>query len=130
MKMRKTLSMWVMCAGFALLGGCGGGSLDLLDDSNNGNSGSTVPGSANCVQRYDSLQANMNQTQVEGILGTATYLTQYNGNLLGAGWENITYGGQTCSLLVGYDRQGLYTKGVTGNGFDPKFENYRNDLGY
>ena len=127
MNMRKAL--WAVCAGAALLAGCGGGSLDLLDDSN-GNAGSTVPGTANCVQRYDSLQANMNQAQVEGILGTATYLTRYNGNLLGAGWENISYGGQTCSFLIGFDRQGLYTKGVTGNGFDPKFENYRNDLGY
>ena len=127
MNMRKAL--WAVCAGAALLAGCGGGSLDLLDDSN-GNAGSTVPGTANCVQRYDSLQANMNQAQGEGILGTATYLTRYNGNLLGAGWENISYGGQTCSFLIGFDRQGLYTKGVTGNGFDPKFENYRNDLGY
>lgn len=127
MKMRKTLL--AVCAGAALLAGCGGGSLDLLDDSN-GNAGSTAPGTANCIQRYDSLQANMNQAQVEGILGTATYLTRYNGNLLGAGWDNITYGGQTCSFLLGFDRQGLYTKGVTGNGFDPKFENYRNDLGY
>ena len=129
--MRKTL--WAMCASVVLLAGCGGGSLDLLDDSSNGNAGSTASGTANCVQRYDSLQANMNQAQVEGILGTATYLTRYNGNLLGAGWENITYGGQTCSFLIGFDRQGLYTKGVTGNagsGFDPKFENYRIDLGY
>ena len=126
--MKKDKSLLVVCASAALMAACGGGG-GLLD-IDNGNSGSTVPGAANCVQRYDSIQANMSQSQVEGILGNATYLTQNNGNLLGAGWENISYGGQTCSFLVGFDRQGVYTKGVTGNGFDPKFENYRNDLGY
>jgi hypothetical protein len=126
--MKKYRTVLVVCVSAALMVACGGGG--IFDDINNGNSGSSAPGAANCVQRYDSIQANMNQSQVEGILGTATYLTKDRGNLLGAGWENITYGGQTCSFLVGFDRQGVYTKGVTGNGFEAKFENYRNDLGY
>ena len=92
--------------------------------------GNTGQDSKNCLQRYDDIQVDMKQSQLEVILGAATYLTNYNGNLLGAGWENIAYGGQVCSFLVGFDRQGLYTKGVTGEGFDAKFVNYRNDLGF
>jgi hypothetical protein len=126
-------TLFTLCTSFGvsmLLVACGG---DSSDGTNN--QGTNPIYTLNCLERYEKIEENMNESQVVAILGEATYLTKLNGNLLGAGWNNVTYAGQTCALLVGFDRKGVYTKGVTdmtgrNSDFEPRFKNFRDDLGY
>jgi hypothetical protein len=127
----KTLfTLFTLLGVSILLVACGG---DSSDGTNN--QGTSPIYTLNCLERYEKIDENMNESQVVAILGEATYLTKLNGNLLGAGWNNVTYAGQTCALLVGFDRKGVYTKGVTdmtgrNSDFEPRFKNFRDDLGY
>jgi hypothetical protein len=129
-----TKTLFTVFAVSMLLIACGGGYSD--SDNNQGGSGANpIYSTLNCLERYEKIEENMNESQVVAILGEATYLTKLNGNLLGAGWNNVTYAGQTCALLVGFDRKGVYTKGVTdmtgrNSDFEPRFKNFRDDLGY
>ena len=89
----------------------------------------------NCLERYERIEENMNESQVVAILEKPTYVTKLNGNLLGAGWNDVVYAGQRCALIIGFDKKGVYTKGITdmtgrNSDFEPRFQNFRVDQGF
>jgi hypothetical protein len=111
-----------------LLAGCGGGSgsepVDLHPDDKSG-----------CLNRYDAIQASMGESQLGALLGEATYKTYdgpaKDGKLLGMGWEGKVYDNQLkCSFLIGMDKKGAYSKGVTGEGFAARSELLRSYAPY
>lgn len=122
---RLVWGAWGLAA--LLMAGCGGGG---------GDDGPEVPNNhpedrSGCLNRYDALKASMNEGQLSSLLGEATYKTHdgdaKDGKLLGLGWLTSTYdNGLKCSFLVGMDKQGAYSKGVTGEGFTPRSEVLRN----
>lgn len=108
---------------------CGGGNdrSDVPDTHPEDRSG--------CLNRYDAIRASMQEAQLALLLGAATYQTYdgeaKDGKLLGLGWEAKTYDNNLkCSFLVGMDKQGAYSKGVTGDGFSPRSEVLRTPVGY
>ena len=66
-----------------------------------------------CLSRYAAITVNMTESQVLAILGPATSRTPAVGNVLGLGWEAVSYqSGEVCDVIVGMDRNGAYTKGA------------------
>lgn len=103
---------------FALVG-CGGGGGD--DD------GGPIPDNhaedkSGCLNRYDAIKASMSAAALENLLGPATDKTYdgkvEDGKLLGMGWNGVSYQNDLkCFFLVGMDKKGAYSKGVSGGSF-------------
>lgn len=121
---------WGVCA--TLLIACGGGA-GSGDDP--GGPGAHPEDPSGCLERYDAIKASMNESQLTGLLGEATDKTYdgaaKEGKLLGLGWNAKVYDNQMkCSFLVGMDKKGAYSKGVTGEGFDARSEVLRGFVSY
>lgn len=119
----------MMLAATLLVMACSGGS--TTDGSKPFNPIYTL----NCLERYEKIEENMNESQVVAILDKPTYVTKVDGNLLGAGWSDVVYAGQRCALIIGFDKKGVYTKGITdmtgrNSDFEPRFQNFRVDQGF
>lgn len=116
-KIDRPRPLWILGAFLALaLSACGGGSSDTDGPSGNPNDKS------GCLDRYDSIKASMSDAQISAILGEPTSRTfdgeAKDGKLLGMGWDSKSYAaGIKCSFLVGMDKKGAYSKGVTSAAF-------------
>ena len=117
-------AMGLLTVNLALLAGCGGGS---GADGLVGGSDAHPEDKSGCLNRYDAIKASMNESQLSALLGEATYKTYdgtaKDGKLLGLGWGAQVYDNQLkCSFLIGMDKNGAYSKGVTGDGFSARSE--------
>lgn len=125
----NALSLYfVVCLAITACGGSSGESQQIQQGSN-------PIYILNCLERYEKIEQNMAVQEVYVILDKPTYENQLNGNLLGADWNNLTYAGQPCTLLIRFDKKGVYTKGVTdmtgkNADFESRFHNFRNNQGF
>ncbi len=77
-----------------------------------------------CTGRFNRVQENMSPTAVIGILGEPSSTSQTGNNISGMGWNKV-FEGETCNVLIGFDRLGVYTKGYSGG-----VVNYRPGTGF